>query len=70
MRQTACLVINPITVDGYTLLFNCTTTARALDSMTASSEALANGLGLDEMSLAWAAVVQVLVFLNSGSQRV
>ena len=24
MRQSACLVINPITVDGYAALFNCT----------------------------------------------
>ena len=24
MRQFACLVINPITVDGFTALFNCT----------------------------------------------
>ena len=24
MRQSACLVINPITVDGYAVLFNCT----------------------------------------------
>ena len=23
MRQSACLVINPITVDGYAVLFNC-----------------------------------------------
>ena len=23
MRQSACLVINPITVDGYAALFNC-----------------------------------------------
>ena len=37
MRQTACLVINPIIVDGYASLFNCTTTVRASDSMTASS---------------------------------
>ena len=37
MRQTACLVINPIIVDGYALLFNCTTAVRASDSMTASS---------------------------------
>ena len=37
MRLTACLVINPIIVDGYALLFNCTTAARASDSMTASS---------------------------------
>ena len=36
-RQTASLVINPITVDGYASLFNCTTAVRASDSMTASS---------------------------------
>ena len=37
MRQTACLVVNPIIVDGYASLFNCTTALRASDSMTASS---------------------------------
>ena len=37
MRQTACLVVNPIIIDGYALLFNCTTAVRASDSMTASS---------------------------------
>ena len=37
MRQTACLVLNPIIVDGYASLFNCTTAVRASDSMTASS---------------------------------
>ena len=36
MRQTACLVINPIIVDGYASLFNCTTAVRASDPMTAS----------------------------------
>ena len=30
MRQTACLVVNPI-VDGHTSLFNCTTAVRASD---------------------------------------
>ena len=35
MRQTACLVINPITVDGYAALFNCTPVDRASDSMMA-----------------------------------
>ena len=29
MRQTACLVVNPIIVDGYASLFNCTTAVRA-----------------------------------------
>ena len=35
MRQSACLVINPITVDGYAALFNCTPLDRASDSMKA-----------------------------------
>ena len=29
MRQSVCLVINPITVDGYATLFNCTPVDRA-----------------------------------------
>ena len=37
MRKTACLVVNPIIVDCYASLFNCTTAVRASDSMTASS---------------------------------
>ena len=37
MRQTACLVVNPIIVDGYASLFNCTTAVRASDPITASS---------------------------------
>ena len=35
MRQSACLVINPITVDGYAALFKCTPVDRASDSMMA-----------------------------------
>ena len=35
MRQSACLVINPITVDGYAARFNCTPVDRASDSMMA-----------------------------------
>ena len=35
MRQSACLVINPITVDGYAALFNCTSMDRASDPMIA-----------------------------------
>ena len=35
MQQSACLVINPITVDGYAALFNCTPVDRASDSMMA-----------------------------------
>ena len=36
MRQTACLVFNPIMVEGYAALFSCTAVVQALDSMTAS----------------------------------
>ena len=35
MRQSACLVVNPITVYSYGFLFNCTTVGRVSDSMTA-----------------------------------
>ena len=31
MGQSACLVINPITVDGFAALFNCTPVDRASD---------------------------------------
>ena len=35
MRQSACLVLNPITVYCYGFLFNCTTVGQTSDSMTA-----------------------------------
>ena len=35
MRQTASLVLNPITVYSYGFLFNCKTVGQASDSMTA-----------------------------------
>ena len=36
MRQTACLVFNPIMVEGYAALFSCMAEVKASDSMTAS----------------------------------
>ena len=36
MRQTACLVFNPIMVEGYAALFSCMAVVPASDSMTAS----------------------------------
>ena len=36
MRQTACLVFNPIMVESYAVLFSCTAKVQASDSMTAS----------------------------------
>ena len=35
MRQSACLVLNPITVYDYGFLLNCTTVGQASDSMRA-----------------------------------
>ena len=35
MRQSACLVFNPIMVDNYAAFFNCTPVSRASDSMMA-----------------------------------
>ena len=35
MRQSACLVLNPITVNSYGFLFNCTMVGQASDSMIA-----------------------------------
>ena len=37
MRQTACLVINPIMVDNFAALFSCSPLARESDSMMAST---------------------------------
>ena len=36
MRQTACLMFNPIMVEGYAALFSCTAVVQASDSITAS----------------------------------
>ena len=33
VRQSACLVFNPIMVDNYAAFFNCTPVGRASDSM-------------------------------------
>ena len=35
MRQSACLVFNPVTVNNFASLFNCTPVGRASDSMMA-----------------------------------
>ena len=66
MRKTACFVINPIIVDGYASLFKCTTAVRASDKIGQPlRKTLTSGLRLDDMSLAWPAVVQLLVFIYS-----
>ena len=35
MRQSACLVFNPIMIDNYAAFLNCTPVGRASDSMMA-----------------------------------
>ena len=35
MRQSACLVLNPVTANNFASLFNCTQGGRASDSMMA-----------------------------------
>ena len=44
MRQSACLVLNPITIYSYGFLFNCTTVGQASDSMRLIHKALIGGL--------------------------
>ena len=48
------------------LIFN--TAVRASGSVTAPSRSYNKWTGLDDMSLAWLVVVQLLVFCNSGKQ--
>ena len=40
VRQSTCLVINPITIDNFAALLNCTPVDRASDSMMARPKAI------------------------------
>ena len=40
LQQTACLVVNPITVGNFAFLFNCTPVGRTSDSLTVPTERL------------------------------
>ena len=63
MRQSACLVINPITVDGYASLFNCTPVDLASDSMMAQPKAIHfSWLGPELSSFAWSTGAQLIIF--------
>ena len=66
MRRTACLVVNPVTVDSLIARrwFGLQTQLRS------RRKAFTSGLALDALSLAWPAVVQLVVFFNSGLQWV
>ena len=62
MRQSACLVINPITVDGYAALFDCTPVDRASDSMMAPKAIHFSRLGPELSSIAWSTGAQLIIF--------
>ena len=56
MRQSACLMFNPITVYNFASPFHCTPVGRASDSMVVAGAFL---------SVAWPTGVQLLVFFCS-----
>ena len=63
MRQSACLVITPITVDGYAALFNCTPVDRASYSMMARPKAIHFCWFEPELSsVAWSTGAQLIIF--------
>ena len=69
MRQTACLVINPTSVDSYASLFNYKTARVGPQTQWRPwHKAFTSGLGLDAMSLAWPTMVQLVISFNSGLQ--
>ena len=55
MRQSVCLVINPITVDGYAALFNCTPVDRPKAIQF-------SWLGPELSSVAWSTGAQLVIF--------
>ena len=66
MRQTSCLVVNPIMVNNFTDLFNCTSVGRASDLMMALAKSFQlSWLGSDDLSLVGPMGVQLLDFCCS-----
>ena len=58
MRQSACLVVNPITVNNFAVLFNCTPVGRGSDSNIAKYLA---GWGWTLVCFFWPIEVQLVV---------
>ena len=71
MRQSVCLVFNPIMVDNYAAFFNCTPVGRASDSMMAPtlSYSFLVTWGRSFLSVAWPTGVQLVFFFCSGFSR-
>ena len=62
MRQSTCFVINPITVDGFAALFNCTPVDRASVSMSPRLKAIHfSWFGPELSSFAWSTGAQLII---------
>ena len=66
MRQSACLVIDPITVDSFACLFNCTPVGRASGSMMGPTLSLLIYLSWLGLNLVLSAAWSFGVFFCSG----
>ena len=68
--QKASLVVNPVTVDSYTMLSSVIARRRVgpQTQLWPQHKASIRGLGRDDLSLALPAMVQLVVFFNSGWQ--
>ena len=68
MQHTACLVINPTSVDSYPSSLIARRRVGPQTQWRPRHKAFTNGLGLDAVSLAWPTVVQPVVSFDSGLQ--
>ena len=64
MRQSACLVLNQITVYGYGFLFNCTTVGQVSDSVMALAWSFGRWVGAWWLSVSGLTVAQLEVFFS------
>ena len=62
MRQSACLVVNPITVNNFAVLMYCTPVGRGSDSMIAPTKKNVWLVGAGHVSVSWPIEVQLVVF--------
>ena len=70
MRQSACLVFNPITVDNYAASFNCTPVGRASDYDGPDLKLfILVGWGRSFLSVASPTGVQLMFFFCSGVSK-
>ena len=70
MRQSACLVFNPIMVDNYDAFFNCMPVGRASDYDGPDSKLFVLvGWGRSFLSVAWPTGVQLVFFFCSGVSK-